>query len=291
MSHQGCSNSYPRTLTHALLIIPVLLLASCSLRFLYNQLDWLIPWYVDDYVTLSAQQETLLDNNLSRYLDWHRKDQLPHYAEFLDSVLVSFKQGLTQSDIRRFKNQSEQFVTLLLERMRPGVIELLHHMDDQQVDELFESLTQKNDEYRKKYIDVSEEKLRSKRSKNVQKFIKRWTGKLNKEQIELIDDWSLQFKLMGEEFLQSRISWQQDFRILLDKRNDRLILQQGLNKLFANGYASRSQPFQQKYDYNKKILLELYESLDRSLTEKQRQHVIKQLTKYAQDFRYLSSKE
>ena len=40
-----------------LLSLFVLTLTSCSSTFLYNQLDWLIPWYLDDYVDLTRAQK------------------------------------------------------------------------------------------------------------------------------------------------------------------------------------------------------------------------------------------
>ena len=42
------------------IVLTILLLVSvtgCSSKFAYNNLDWLVYWYVDDYIEFSDQQE------------------------------------------------------------------------------------------------------------------------------------------------------------------------------------------------------------------------------------------
>ena len=68
------------------LIAAVLLLQGCSIKFWYNRLDWVVPWYVDDYVELSGQQEEQLEKLMLLKTEWHRKNELPRYIAWLDSL-------------------------------------------------------------------------------------------------------------------------------------------------------------------------------------------------------------
>ncbi|HAY11253.1 MAG TPA: hypothetical protein DCY18_15230, partial [Thauera sp.] len=58
-------------------------LGGCSVRMAYSQLDWLVPWYLRDYVMLDAGQRNLLDRQLSARLDWHCRTHLAEYAATL----------------------------------------------------------------------------------------------------------------------------------------------------------------------------------------------------------------
>ena len=66
-----------------LVIILGILLAGCSAtRLLYNQLDWGIVWYLNGFFSLTGEQKDALRESVERNLEWHRKTQLPKYAEF-----------------------------------------------------------------------------------------------------------------------------------------------------------------------------------------------------------------
>ena len=65
---------------HILFLCLLLGLANCSAKLIYYHLDWLIPWYVDDYISLDSDQRTMLENRLIQQLEWHCRTQLPDYA-------------------------------------------------------------------------------------------------------------------------------------------------------------------------------------------------------------------
>ena len=61
---------------------PVLLLcvflAGCSAtRLVYNQIDWILVWYISDYFTLEDEQEDLLKESVERNMEWHRREIHP----------------------------------------------------------------------------------------------------------------------------------------------------------------------------------------------------------------------
>mgnify|MGYP000627303891 FL=1 len=61
------------------LALALILLVGCSNQMAYNHFDWLVSWYVDDYVELNNQQEEKLQAGLNSLLVWHRQDELPVY--------------------------------------------------------------------------------------------------------------------------------------------------------------------------------------------------------------------
>ena len=99
-----------RTTKFCLIVLGCLLISSCSLRWSYNFLDWLVAWEVDEYVSLDPQQKKQLNNNVAQFHQWHRQTQLPLYAEFLkqlESQLLD--QKVDSSSLMQSFNQARKF--------------------------------------------------------------------------------------------------------------------------------------------------------------------------------------
>ncbi len=268
----------------ALLLSLVLLLTGCGVRFAYNQLDWIIPWYVDDYIELEGDQEQQFRADLKRYLAWHRAEQLPLYATFLNQIADKAEQGLTAEDISLVQQKSEQFAEALVVRMEPDLVNMFAAATDQQIDQLFEKFAEENADYQKEYVDVPEQEQRQQWQKDVVRYVGRWTGSLNKQQLALIEQWSTQFELMGKELGQSRLAWQQEFRQVLRLRTDKPAYEKAFAALLDNPQFGRSEALQKKMDANAELLVKLYLDLDKSLTTKQRARAVTKLRSYAEDF-------
>jgi len=71
------------------LVLGFLVLTGCSSKLAYNNLDWLIYWYMDDYVELNDSQEAIFDIKLEGWIDWHREEIF----------------GPTRADNRRYKTR------------------------------------------------------------------------------------------------------------------------------------------------------------------------------------------
>lgn len=267
----------------------LLLLSGCAFKFIYNQLDWLIPWYLDDYVSLNYDQEKLFEERLESYLDWHRQQQLPEYASFLEGVAVSSADGLDLSELDEILLRVETYSAALFTRLASELMDPFKRLTDEQVDELFINLEEENDEYFEKYVDTADKKQRHKRAKDVRKFVERWTGNLNEDQEDLIRQWSLKYHLMGQEFLNSRKERQKKLRQVLNRRDDDEYFQKSIVELFANRRSVRSETHERKLKHNKELLKALYLDLDASLSVEQRNRMIRKLKDYAQDFRELST--
>ena len=52
------------------LLLWIVLLSGCSTKFAYNNIDWLVNWYIDDYVVLDTQQEKQFDAILDKWTAW-----------------------------------------------------------------------------------------------------------------------------------------------------------------------------------------------------------------------------
>ena len=75
-----------RLLAGCLLLVT---LTGCSAtQFIYNRVDILVRWYLDDYVSLDREQQARFDDRFDLLIEWHRRDELPGYALLLDDALT-----------------------------------------------------------------------------------------------------------------------------------------------------------------------------------------------------------
>ena len=77
-----------------------LFLTGCSFTFVYNNLDWWVDWYLDDYVSLNKSQQKAFDERFTQLHDWHRATQLSAYANQLKSLQAQINQGITPEQIQ-----------------------------------------------------------------------------------------------------------------------------------------------------------------------------------------------
>lgn len=268
----------------SIIVLSVCLLSGCGVRFVYNQLDWLIPWYLDDYMELEGDQEALFDEKLEHYLAWHRSQQLPLYADFLNKIADEAESGLTRQDVNEVQVRSEEFAQVLVNKMKPDLLALFATASDEQVNQLFKKLAKDNVRFHKEYVDVDEQKQRRQWQSEVERYVERWTGGLNDQQLQLIADWSKDFELMGTDLEQSRLAWQAEFKRILSLRKDRDGYEKAFLSLLDNPQFGQSDAMKARLDRNGEKLVDLYLAVDKTLTEKQRRKAVAKLRDYANDF-------
>ena len=71
----------------ALLLLCNALLPACTLvKLAYNQLDTLLYWRLDGYTDFTREQTPRVNASLAKFHHWHRRTQLPAYADLLQRI-------------------------------------------------------------------------------------------------------------------------------------------------------------------------------------------------------------
>lgn len=162
-----------------LVISTVLVLTACGPRWMYTNLDWLVPWYVDDYIALDPQQNDELAMRLAQQLDWHCRTQMPRYADFLRQM--GDELGIPGQPVRaarwaEYLDQLKQFWIELVRRLAPDALAILVTASDEQIDALFDNLEKTNRELVQEYIDPPIAERRQNRQQRMRKRLAYWTG-------------------------------------------------------------------------------------------------------------------
>ncbi len=268
----------------------ILLLAGCSrIQFAYNQLDWLIPYYIESYVELTDSQDTYLEQQVTELLNWHCSSHLGQYAELLHRLNNDFQSGsMTQEKLQAYVDQLDRYWQEIMQHASPALASLFLSASDEQVEELVNGFAEKNKEWLEEFNAKTEEELRAEYEENMVDELERWFGPLQSAQQQAVSDWSRRFKPLGLLGLRMRERWQARLHLLLSQRDEVEAFNAGIVELFANPDALRSEAYLARADYNEKITVEMIYQVSKQLDRQQLENLASMAGSLADDFTQLS---
>lgn len=260
------------------------MLGGCVVRVVYNQLDWLALWYVEDYFELDPAQEEQARQMIGRTISWHRETQLPRYASLVRRVLGGVNAPVEPAFLA---DRYAEFVELwdgLLKQVAPDFARLLQSLTDDQVDELFANLADENEELAEDYSGISREERRAKQDKAIIKAFRRFTGRLSAEQEVLVRTRTSRFHDLSADWLVRRAAWQEEFRVLMAGRKADPLFAERITVLILSPNQFDSPGYRKLVLENQQASFSLVAAVLNSLSQKQSEHLRKHLTTYANDF-------
>jgi hypothetical protein len=269
----------------------LLILVSCGPRLVYPHLDWLIPWYISDYISLDNAQKGMLQNRLQKQLNWHCRTQLPTYADTLRGIGRDFANPDQSIDYAKIQLYITSLMALwkeLIKQIGPDITDIMITASDTQIDELFDNLANQNQKFSKEYVDLEAKRLNENRQKRTIKNLKYWISSLTTQQKEAVSAWSTQLVPISEEWLLNREMIQAEARRLLSQRNSSPEFRAKLLDLIINPELRRSSAYQWKIDTNIDLTIKFIIRLERQLTAEQRSYLLKRIKSLAADFDKLS---
>lgn len=251
-------------------IFLTLCLSSCSTGFVYNNLDWLVHWYIDDYVDLSAEQKTAFDKYMQQWLDWHRSQELDAYRQHLQQL----KSRIEQTPLSQ-ENWLSEFERVrihwrrLLQEVSGDISTLALKLDDEQIDSIFEELEKRNHDREERYKSRTE----SRRTEKLEQDIEQWIGPLSEQQKELVRRYSAKLKSNFEEWMEYRRRWQSEARQILLKREDTESWRGVMADVMLDPRQFEHQHYREQSRHNRLVYASLLAELHADLTERQKVHL------------------
>lgn len=270
-------------------VILATLLAGCTARFVYNQLDWLTVWYLNGFFSLDKAQEEQLREIVDRNLEWHRTTQLPRYAALCRQLDAELGEGLGADYFEaRFDDMQLLWVDFMTQ-IAPDAAVFLRTLDAEQRAELRENFAESNRELADEYSGRSPEVRQRKRDRAVIKNLQRLTGRLNAEQKDLVRAHTARFHDLTEDWLVRRQRWQEVFLGLLDEAPQAREFEARLVTLLAMPDYLDEPDYRRRVEENKRISFEMLADLTASLSDKQLAEFRRRLGNYARDFEILAA--
>lgn len=269
-----------------LILLLLFSLYACSrVQLAYNQLDWLIPYYINGYVELTDNQDNYLNEQVNALLNWHCSEHLASYAQLLRDANQRFQSGtITTEQLQNYEAQIDQYWREIMQHISPSLIQLFHGITDEQVIGLRERFAADNRNWQEAFNEMTAEEIQDENLEIMQGELERWFDELNEQQLKLVYSWSREFETLGLEGLHTRERWQRRLLSLLESRQDLEQLSEGVRVLFVTPKKLRSVKYLERTQNNKKVTFQLIYRISKSLSREQLQYLDSMMTTVAGDF-------
>ena len=235
-----------------LLTLLMLSLTGCSsTTFVYNRLDFIIPWYLGKYVDLERGQKSSLDQLLDPFLAWHRTEELPVYLEIVDEMLATLDGEITPEQIAAIATQFEQAWLRIEARGLEWMISLGEELSDEQMAEFIDKLWEKQAEYEEEYLTRSDQEFREETYDNLKDSVQDYLGRLDWDQRTMLDEATKKLRRSDAIWLRERELWLERLGEILQREED---WQQALRDSLANREQTTSAEYHEVYEHNARVL-------------------------------------
>lgn len=255
------------------LLLAVLMLAACSrLELAYRNLDRLIEWKVDDYLSLDAAQSDWLAARLDAHLAWHCRNELPRYLDWLDRQRPLLAGSPAPEQLEGPLEETRLLLQPTLARVAPDAAHLLAGLNHAQVDELEAELAAERRRLHERYLGGSREERLEERTARAEARLETWLGPLHPQQRAYLRFWASRQEANVRPWLEFRERWQN--RLLAELRQAPQAERAArLEPLLREPERYWGADYRRAVDHTRAILAELLSELWASATPAQRSHL------------------
>lgn len=263
------------------IVLLILLLSGCSSKFAYNNLDWLVYWYMDDYIELNDKQEDVFDKRLEQWIDWHRSKELPKYIEHLEEVKIDVvNDAISEQRLLQHYEEATEHWQRLRAEITPALAEMAVQLSDEQVIRLFAALEQDNKENEEAIEELNgktEAERAEQRLDDLREDMSSRIGSLTDEQKAIIADFAPGFQRSSSLWLAYRRDLQQRARVMFANRQNNPNFISDLRGLMLNPEDYRSAEFVEVWNNNRQQHAKLAARMSQTLTADQKRKLVDEI--------------
>jgi hypothetical protein len=282
----ACSMRIQRTVC---ILILGLILASCSgTTFVYNRLDVILPWYIDDYADLNGHQDAYLDEVLVPFLNWHRQQELPAYLSVIEDIDAHLDDTLTGADVAEIFSEVEAAWLRIEAKGLDWLLDLGGQLSDKQMSNVIAALWEQQEEFQEEYLERDDaafyEDSYDNLLDNVEEFLGRVSG-AQREQLRLAAN---ALQRSDVEWLKERAAWIEQLSVLLDS-------EPGWERAVRDAVQQRrekpSLEYREIYTHNMTIIFNAVATVVNSRSERQDKYLRNRLAELREDLKALADQE
>ena len=249
-------------------------MACSSTQLAYRNADWLLERYAGKTVDISTSQRAQWRSTLDETLLLHRSNELPYLVAYLDhaSRLISQPGADAGCLLDGATMITERHARLAVDLAAP----LLADLEAAQVTHLGNYTQQRQRELFERYLDPDPAERAAKRRARYIKRIEAWTGPLNDEQLQLVEDALVQIPDLAPAWLAYREQQIDRLLQLLDGDPDTDTLTRFLHGWWVE-WDGRSTADMQQWLLAKETFGDFLNRLGATLTSKQHSRLQKRL--------------
>ena len=273
------------------LALGALALAACSAtRLAYDNADTVLRFMASSYLDLDAAQSDDLAPRIVRFHQWHRSSELPAYAALLRSAGQRAAKGITAEDVAWGLGNVRLRYRRLAAKAAEDAAPVLATLAPAQLAALERKLAEDNEKYAKKFLSSDDKERGRGQLKRMLERFRDFAGDLSPDQEARIERFALDHERHVSLRFEERRRWQRDCVAALKEQHEPQELGRRLAEMFTRPELHRSEEFIREDKRWDEDLGQLIADLDRSLSPKQRAHVVRRLSDYAEDFSVLAGR-
>ena len=259
-------------------------------RLAYNNAPTVINYFIDDFVDLNADQETWLKPRLTNMVAWHRANEMPRYAKLFADTKTKLGGTITASDIEALYLEGRASMNRTATFCIDDAQAFMAMLTPQQVDYLEKRLAKDNEKIEKEIARP----LAKRKADRLKRYLERFDdqfGKLSPAQTERITATMKALPPYDELRLEDRKRSQQDMlKLLRNPLADATKMREAWLNMVTQAEARRTPQYQAEIINQSTRVAELTAWLANEASQKQKQHLMKQLDGYAEDIAALLTK-
>jgi len=265
-----------------LILALTFLISSCSsIQIAYNQADFLLKWWLDDYIDFTDDQEKFYAQAIPTLLKKHRQEELPKALQKLRQLKAKLDSPLSEEEgtliVHELKTLSKESIYLA----QDDLAKLALTLQVKQLQHLQNTFNKSNLKFQNDYLKGNADERLNKRLEKIVERTESFTGDLSKSQKTQLKEIAKEYLLDMQIVYQTRVFKQQLMMNTLKKINSEQpplpqvkIL---LNHLFTEielGSTPEQKEFEKKRDLHSGIILsKTIELLDQSQRKKSQEKI------------------
>ncbi|KGY13305.1 hypothetical protein NM22_07435 [Vibrio tubiashii] len=266
----------------AVLITVCVALVGCSNKFVYDNMDWILLEYLDDYVELNNHQEEVVSQKIAVLSEWHRREEIPNYIEHLDELMAIEPSTFTLEQLETQQDKLRQHSQRLVARIAPELYGIARELSNDQVEELMDSIRVRHTKYKNKYQQLSDQQIKANYKERIEENLETWLGSLTNQQQNLLDKWVDELLITSHDWVNHQTQMRVEMKSLLANRFDVSQFQPELQQLMFHSERLYAPELEQKIAHNRKIGSRYLVKVINVMTPKQIEHYRDEISDWRQ---------
>ena len=201
------SRHLPALLPRIIGALLLVFLGGCSaVKIGYNNAPTLVYWWLDGYVDFNDAQAVQVRDSLAALQAWHRRNELPAYAELLRQMQRLASGPVTPQQVCDVSDQIRMRVQSLGEQAAKGMSRVVPTLQPEQLRHLALQFDKHNQTWREEWLDGTPAELAARRLKKAVERAEDFYGRLEEPQLALLRQG------IAQSGFDARLAWRERLR-------------------------------------------------------------------------------
>ncbi|WP_136487366.1 DUF6279 family lipoprotein [Vibrio sp. H11] len=235
------------------IIITALVLTGCGAKFVYNNIDWFVIDYVEDYVELNSTQKALLSDKIASFSTWQQQEEMPRYLHQLEQLSLLQPDQFSPRQLDLHRTEVQQHYQRLVMHLLPDAYLLANTLSDAQIEQFMQGLTERQQEFAEKYRDTTQSQARVRYRERITDNLEEWFGSLSAQQEDVVSQWVNEMKVTTADWIAFHSRLRRELTHLFTLRHNEALFSAQLQALLFAPEQFYSPVLRAKFQYNQAI--------------------------------------